>query len=168
MKIHIILLPFLVFCFTYAQNLSQIKLQWFDTKIVKLTKIIEISQKEYDLGRLPFNDLITWNEKLFQTKKEKLELGKINLSKESYHLKLLSHFIEKVNFYDKTAISVKSLLEVGLFYKVDLLYFEIMALEAYANYEYTLSQYKKLYPNSKIVLKLPNNLENKITELSKE
>jgi len=168
MKLYKILLPLLILSSTYAQDPTKIKSQWIDTKVSKLEKIIEITQKEFDLGRLPFNDLISWNEKLFQTKKEKLKLEKKSLSKETYHLKLLSHFIEKVNFYDKTSNSVKALLEVGIFYKVDFLFFEIMALDAYTQYKYNLEKYKLLYPKNKLTIKLPSNLENKIKELTKE
>jgi len=150
-----------------AKDTLEIKSQWLDKKTVKLEKIIEITEEEYKLGRVSLNTLISWNKSLFQTKEKKLQLTQNSLRKEEYQLKLLEHSIEKVSFYNNKADNVKMLIEVGMFYEVDLLSFEINALEAYSNYQATLAEYKSLYPNQKLTLKLPNNLEIKLKNINK-
>ena len=149
----------------------EVKHKWSIKKIKKIESILTKEQKTFELGLITLSDLISWNQKLFSAKKEKLDLEYKWKAKENpkdmsnvdfeddinYVSAMLNISIKQVNFFEKLLPLVKSSITVGQMNEVDLEIFSLNALEAYSQYEYTLKLYKD-HTKTRIPYKLPSDI----------
>jgi hypothetical protein len=156
----------------------ELKHEWSIKKIEKTENILKQKHKEFKLGIVALSDLTYWNQKLFKARKEKLDIEYEWKAEENpkdmsnvkfedsinYVSALLNISIEQVNFFEKLLPFMKSAIEVGTMTKLDLEEFELNAIEAYAQYDYTLKLYKD-HTKTKIPYELPINIVKALKKL---
>ena len=174
-RILLVLVCLHVMVFAVSLDAIELKHQWSIKKITKIENILEQKQKEFEIGVVALSDLTYWNQKLFRVRKEKLDteyewkveenpkdMSNIKFEDSiNYVSALLNISIKQVNFFEKLLPLMKSGLEVGGVSKSDFDVFELNAIEAYAQYDYTLKLYKD-HTKTKIPYKLPIDIVKKL------
>lgn len=174
-KILLVLVCLHVAVFAVSLEAIELKHKWSIKKIEKIENILVQKHKEFEIGVVALSDLTYWNQKLFKVRKEKIDIeyewkaeehpkDMSNIKFEdsiNYVSGLLNISIKQVNFFEKLLPFMKSGIDVGAVSESDFDVFELNAMEAYAQYDYTLNLYKD-HTKTKIPYKLPIDIVKKL------
>jgi hypothetical protein len=174
-RVILVLVCLHVAVFAVSLDAIELKHKWSIKKIEKIENILKQKHKEFEIGIVALSDLSYWNQKLFKVRKEKLDIeyewkveehpkDMSNVKFEdsiNYVSGLLNISITQVNFFEKLLPLMKSGIEIGAMSQSDFDEFELNAIEAYSQYDYTLKLYKN-HTKTRVPYKLPIDIVKKL------